>query len=101
MDLEKLERRLNFIGDKLKEFGYDIREDLNELVEQRPDIAELVVNFKLKKVEYFHDPEQNLIGFLIGNLHITFIIEFGEDEEGTFYDVAECRVLDVDGGDED
>lgn len=101
MDLEKLERRLDFIGDKLKEFGYDIREDLNELVEQRPDIAELVVNFKLKKVEYFHDPEQNLIGFLIANLHITFILEFGEDEEGTFYDVAECRVLDIDGGDED
>ena len=29
------------------------------------------------------------------------MLEFDEDEEGTFYDVSECRVLDIDGGDED
>ena len=57
MDLEKLNRRLDFIGQKLSEFGYDLREDLDELIEQRPDIAELIVSTKLKKVEYFHDEE--------------------------------------------
>ncbi|MBP6407851.1 MAG: hypothetical protein KA277_00080 [Fusobacteriaceae bacterium] len=101
MDLEKLNRRLDVIGEKLQEFGYDLREDLNDLIEQRPDIAELIVTSKLKKIEYFHDTEQNFLGFLIGNLHITFMLEFDEDEEGTFYDVSECRVLDIDGGDED
>ena len=49
MDLEKLNRRLDVIGEKLQEFGYDLREDLNDLIEQRPDIAELVVTSKLKK----------------------------------------------------
>ena len=65
MDLEKLNRRLDVIGEKLQEFGYDLREDLNDLIEQRPDIAELVVTSKLKKIEYFHDTEQNFLGFLI------------------------------------
>lgn len=101
MDLEKLNRRLDFIGEKLLEFGYDLREDLNELIEQRPDIADLIVNTKLKKVEYFHDEEQNFLGFLVGNLHITFMLEFDQDEEGNFYDVAECRVLDINSGDDD
>lgn len=98
LDLEKLERRLDVIGENLKELGYDLREDLDELIEQRPDIANLIVTTKLKKIEYFQDVEQNFLGFLVGHLHITFMMEFGEDEEGSFYDVLECRVLDIDGG---
>lgn len=101
MDLEKLERRLDFIGEKLNEFGYDLREDLDDLIEQRQDIAELILNTKLKKIEYFHDQEQNFLGFLIANLHITFILEFDQDEDGEFYDVAECRVLDINTGDDE
>ena len=73
MDLERLKSRLDFIGEKLNEFGYDLREDLDELMEQRPDIAELILETKLKKIEYFHDEEQNFLGFLLANLHITFI----------------------------
>lgn len=101
MDLEKLNRRLDFIGEKLNEFGYDLREDLNDLIEQRPDIAELIVSTKLKKVEYFYDDEQKFLGFLVAHLHITFILEFDEDEDGSFYDVAECRVLDINSGSDD
>lgn len=101
MDLEKLKRRLDFIGEKLNEFGYDLREDLDELIEQRPDIAELILNTKLKKIEYFYDEEQYYLGFLVGNLHITFILEFDQDEDGEFYDVAECRVLDINTGDDE
>lgn len=101
MDLEKLNSRLNFIGEKFQEFGYDLREDLDELMEQRPDIAELILSTKLKKIDYFYDDEQKFLGFLVGNLHITFILEFDEDEEGSFYDVSECRVLDIDSGEEE
>lgn len=101
MDLERLKSRLDFIGEKLNEFGYDLREDLDDLMEQRPDIAELILNTKLKKIEYFHDEEQNFLGFLLANLHITFILEFDQDEDGEFYDVAECRVLDTNSGDEE
>lgn len=101
MDLERLKNRLDFIGEKLNEFGYDLREDLDDLMEQRPDIAELILNTKLKKIEYFHDEEQNFLGFLLANLHITFILEFDQDEDGEFYDVAECRVLDTNSGDEE
>lgn len=101
MDLEKLNSRLNFIGEKLQEFGYDMREDLDDLMEQRPDIAELILSTKLKKIDYFYDDEQKFLGFLVANLHITFILEFDEDEEGSFYDVSECRVLDINSGEED
>lgn len=101
MDLERLKSRLDFIGEKLNEFEYDLREDLDELIEQRPDIAELILDTKLKKIEYFHDEEQHFLGFLLANLHITFMLEFDKDEDGEFYDVAECRVLDINSGEDE
>lgn len=101
MDLEKLERRLNAINEKFIELGFDFKEDLNELINERPDIANLILETKLKKIEYFYNEEQNLIGFLLGHLHITFILEYGEDDDGEYFDIAECRVLDINSGDED
>ena len=56
---------------------------------------------KLKKIEYFYNEEQHLIGFLLGHLHITFILEYGQDDDGEYFDIAECRVLDINSGDED
>lgn len=99
MDIEKLERRLNVITEKLQELGFDMKEDIEELLEQRTDISELILNTKLKSIEYFADKENNRAGFYIANLHITFQYTYGEDEEGPWYEV-DCHVLDVNTGDE-
>lgn len=99
MDLEKLERRVDAISAKMKELGYDMKEDIEDLLEQRPDIAELILTTKLKSIDYFADEENNRAGFYIANLHITFQYIYGEDEEGPWYEV-DCHVLDVSTGDE-
>lgn len=99
MDMEKLERRVNAIAEKFTEMGYDMRGDLDDLLEQRQDIAELILNTKIKKIEYFDDKENNRVGMYIANLHITFQFIYGEDEEGPWYEV-DCHILDVDTGDE-
>lgn len=100
MDLEKLERRINVIADRLNEMGYGLLEDLKDLIEQRPDIAEEILEYKLKKIEYFEEKEKNRIGFVLKKHHITFEYSYGEDEEGAWYDL-EARVLDMDAGDDE
>ncbi len=99
MDLEKLDRRVTVIVEKLDEFGYDMREDFDDLLNQEPKLKEVILSNKLKKIEYFHDKENNRVGFYIANLHITFEFTYGEDEEGPWYEV-DCHILDVNTGDE-
>lgn len=99
MDLEKLERRVTAIVEKLDEFGYDMREDFDDLLDQEPELKEVILNNKLKKIEYFHDKENNRVGLLIANLHITFEFTYGEDEGGPWYEV-DCHILDINTGDE-
>lgn len=100
MDIEKLERRKKAILEEFSKLDYDMEEELEELLEQRPDISNLILNTKLKSIEYFKDEDNNRVGFYIGNLHITFQFTYGEDEEGPWYEV-DCHVLDVNTGDED
>lgn len=99
MDIEKLERRINAIIEKFKELGYDMSEEIKELLEAREDISELILNTKLKSIEYFEDKEKDIVGMYIANLHITFKFIYGEDEEGPWYEV-DCHVLDVESGEE-
>ena len=85
---EKLDRRVVAIGEKMSELGFDLEEDMIELVEMREDIADLILTTKLKKMEYFVEKEGNGVGFYLGDLQITFFVEYGEDEEGPYYEAT-------------
>jgi len=99
MDKEKLNRRLSVISDKFEELGYELREEVFELAEIREDIAEKILNFKLKKIEYFADDEgSDYVGFTLEDVQIVFHVETGEDEEGPWYE-ASVEILNF--GDED
>lgn len=91
---EKLDRRVVAIAEKISELGFDLEEDMKELVEMREDIAELILITKLKKIEYFVEKEGKGVGFYLGDLQITFFVEYGEDEEGPYYE-ATAEILEV------
>jgi hypothetical protein len=89
MDEEKLYRRLNIISEKIEELGFDIKEDLYELINQKPEVGEQILDFKLKKITYFYDDEKNsYAGFNLEKSQITFYIELGEDEDGPWYETT-------------
>lgn len=93
MDREKLERRLNVIEGKFQELGYDLRDELFELSEIREDISEKILNYKLKKIDYFSDDKgQDYVGFTLEDVQIVFHVEVGEDEEGPWYE-ANVEIL--------
>ena len=79
---EKLDRRV-----------VAMEEDMKELVEMRTDIGELILTTKLKKIEYFVEKESNGVGFYLGDFQITFFVEYGEDEEGPYYE-ATAEILE-------
>ena len=91
--IEKLNRRVTAIAEKMSELGFDLEEDMQELVELRTDIADLILNTKLKKIDYFVEKEGNGVGFYLGDFQITFFVEIGEDEEGPYYE-ATAEILE-------
>lgn len=89
---EELKNRLNNISDKFQEYGFTLREDLVELVELNEDIAVKLENTKFKKIHFFHDEESNSVGFTLDDVQVEFFVEYGEDEEGKWYEAtAEIR----------
>jgi len=90
---EKLNRRVVAISKKMSELGFELEEDMKELIEMRDDIAELILTTKLKKIKYFVEKEGNGVGFYLGDLQITFFIEYGEDDEGLYYE-ATAEILE-------
>ena len=65
MDLEKLNRRVEVIGAKLQELSsVDLMDDLKELVEDRTDIGEKILENKLKNIEYTY-VEEKYVGLFI------------------------------------
>ena len=85
---EKLDRRVVAMSEKMSELGFELEEDMKELVEMREDIAELILTTKLKKIDYFVEKEGNGVGFYLGDFQITFFVEYGEDEEGPYYEAT-------------
>ena len=85
---EKLERRVVAMSEKMTELGFDLEEDMRELVEMRSDIGDLILNTKLKKISYFVEKEEKGVGFYLGDLQITFFVEIGEDEDGPYYEAT-------------
>jgi len=99
MDKEKLNRRLNVIAEKFSELGYDLRDEVFELAELREDIAEKILNYKMKKIEYFAGEEgESYVGLTLEDVQLVFHVELGEDEEGPWYE-ATVEILNF--GDED
>ncbi len=87
MDLEKLNRRVEVIGAKLQELSsVDLMDDLKELVEDRTDIGEKILENKLKNIEYTY-VEEKYVGFLLDDVQVGFVFEYGEDEDGPYYDI--------------
>ncbi len=85
---EKLNRRVIAINEELKKLGFDLEEDLQELVDLRCDIAQLILTTKLKKIQYFIEKNNEGVGFYLGDLQITFFVETGEDEKGPYYEAT-------------
>ncbi|MBZ4682627.1 MAG: hypothetical protein PWP46_1754 [Fusobacteriaceae bacterium] len=76
------------------EFEIEILEELTEFFEEE-EYANLLLDTKVKKIKLFGDKDElSFIGFYLGDYHITFNFEYGEDEEGPYYDV-EVEILNV------
>jgi len=62
---EKLLKKLKTINENFINLGFDLEEDLVELVTQREDIKDRIENTKYKKMTFSKDEETILIVFLI------------------------------------
>lgn len=89
---EKLLKKIGTISREFENRGFFLEEDLFELLELRPDIAERVENTKFKKIEFFQDETINSIGITLSDVQIEFTVITGEDENGPWYE-AEASVL--------
>lgn len=85
---EKLEKNLEKIIAEFKNRGYDIEEDVRELVEAREDVAKRLEETKFKNIEIFNVDEENSVGFTLDDMQVNFFIEYGEDEEGKWYEAS-------------
>ena len=89
---EKLLKKLHTISEEFEKRGFSIEEDLIELAEINPEIAQKIEEIKFKKINFFQDEELNLIGITLEDTQIEFFITTGEDEEGPWYEAsAEIR----------
>lgn len=89
---EKLLRKIKTINENFINLGFDLEEDLIQLLEEREDIRDRVTNTKYKKMTFSKDAENNSYIFNLEDCQISFDILYGEDEEGPWYEV-ECNIL--------
>lgn len=85
---EKLLKTVEKIIEEFKKRGYDIGEDVIELVESREDVAKALSGTKFKNIEFFNIDEENSVGFTLDDIQVNFFIEYGEDEEGKWYEAS-------------
>ncbi|MGF6907514.1 hypothetical protein [Fusobacterium sp. PH5-44] len=91
---EELKNKLNNISDKFQEYGFNLKEDLIELVELNENVAVKLEGTKFKKIHFFHEEESNSVGFTLEDIQVEFFVEYGEDEEGKWYEAsAEIRLF--------
>jgi len=83
---EKLLKKLKTINENFINLGFDLEEDLVELVTQREDIKDRIENTKYKK------EEANSYILNLEDCQISFDIIEGEDEEGPWFEV-ECNII--------
>ena len=76
------------IIEEFKKRGYDIGEDVVELVDSRDDVAQKLEQTKFKNIEFFNVDEENSVGFTLDDMQVNFFVEYGEDEEGKWYEAS-------------
>lgn len=89
---EKLNKKLKSISAEFEKRGYFLEEDLFELCELNAEVAQKLEETKLKKMDFYDDPELNSVGITLEDIQIEFFVTTGEDEEGPWYEAsAEIR----------
>jgi len=92
MITEELSKRLESVSKKFEEFGFDLKGDLVELAETSEEISKRLLDTKFKKIHFFHEEDSNSVGFTLDDVQVEFFVEYGEDEEGKWYEAtAEIR----------
>lgn len=89
---EKLSKKIKTINQNFIDLGFDLEEDLTELLIQREDIRKKIQNTKYKKMTFSKDEENNSYILNLDDCQISFDVLYGEDEEGLWYEV-ECNIL--------
>lgn len=85
---KKIEKIVKKIDEEFKKRGFEITEDLNELVETTESVAKALANTNFNNIEIFQVNEENAIGFTLDEMQVNFFIEYGEDEEGPWYEAS-------------
>lgn len=85
---EELLNKIERINSEFEKRDYFLKEDLLELFETREDLREKLENIKFKKIEFFNIEDENCVGFTLEDVQVNFFVEFGEDEEGPWYEAT-------------
>ncbi len=83
---KKLEKMIVKIDTNFKEMGYDILEDIRELVDTTESVRRALEETSPSKIDFFQVEEENSVGFTLDEMQVNFFIEEGEDEEGPWYE---------------
>lgn len=89
---EKVLKKIKTINENFMKLGFDLEEELIELLQERNDIKEKIENIKYKKITFSKDEENNSYIMNLEDCQISFDILYGEDKEGPWYEV-ECNIL--------
>ena len=89
---EKLLKKIKTINENFINLGFDLEEDLIELVTQREDIKDRIENTKYKKITFSKDEEANSYILNLEDCQISFDIIEGEDEQGPWFEI-ECNII--------
>lgn len=85
---EEILGKIDRINTEFEKKDFFIEEDLMELFEEREDLREKLDAIKFKKIEFFTVEDENCIGFTLDDVQVNFFVEFGEDEEGPWYEAT-------------
>lgn len=85
---EEILKKIDRINAEFEKRDFYIKEDLMELFTEREDLREKLDEIKFKKIEFFNIEEENCVGFTLEDVQINFFVEFGEDEEGEWYEAT-------------
>lgn len=85
---KKIEKIVKKIDEEFKNRGFEITEDLIELVETTESVSKALANTNFNNIEIFQVNEENAIGFTLDEMQVNFFIEYGEDEEGPWYEAS-------------
>lgn len=89
---EKLLKKIDTINQNFINLGFDLKEDIIDLLLQKEDIKEKIENTKYRKMTFSKDEENNSYILNLEDCQISFDIILGKDEEGDWFEV-ECSIL--------